>query len=166
MRITASLAVVALVLMNCMSCGGGNDPVPVPDVLVNHGQPAVDAGEQDMVDRHNDARAAQAVDPLTVNALLSEIAQDQANYMADIGQFQHTDAGGGRVQDRATAAGYEWITIGENVGFNLEAEVLFNGWMDSTGHRENILDSDFEEIGVGRATRGLYQYWCVTFGAR
>jgi uncharacterized protein YkwD len=165
MRRLAGVIAVAFVSMMNGACGGG-DSVPVPDVLVNHGQPAVDSGEQEMIGRHNDARAAQGLGALTANAQLSEIAQNQANYMADIGKFQHTDASDGTVQDRATAVGYAWTTIGENVGFDMEAQNLFDGWMESSGHRANILDADFEEIGVGRATRGLYQYWCVDFGSR
>jgi uncharacterized protein YkwD len=86
--------------------------------------------------------------------------------MADIGQYSHEDAGGGHVDDRATAAGYTWTSIGENVGTNMEAQALFDGWMNSEGHRNNILNAGFSEIGVGQATRGLYQYWCVVFGSR
>jgi uncharacterized protein YkwD len=157
--LTAMLSIVA-------GACGGNDPVPVPDALINHGDAALTAGEQEMINRHNTTRGDQGIAGLTANSLLNQIAQQQANYMADIGQYSHEDAGGGHVDDRATAAGYTWTSIGENVGTNMEAQALFDGWMNSEGHRNNILNAGFSEIGVGQATRGLYQYWCVVFGSR
>lgn len=160
----ALVFIFALFVFN--ACGGSGDPVPVPNALVTHGDASVSAGEQEMIDRHNTTRASQSVGGLTSNALLNQIAQNQANYMADIGQYQHEDASGGHVPERATAVGYAWVTVGENVGFNLQAQSMFDGWMSSSGHRENILSPAFSEIGVGVATRGLYQYWCVVFGAR
>jgi len=165
MRKFAYLVISALTVFIVGGCGG-NDPVPVPEALIQHGDAALTAGEQEMISRHNTTRSDQGVGGLTANTLLNQIAQQQANYMADIGQYQHEDAGGGHVSDRASTAGYAWVTIGENVGFNLEAQAMFDGWMNSTGHRENILDPSFDEIGIGQATRGLYQYWCVVFGAR
>jgi len=157
--LTVMLSIVAV------ACGG-NDPVPVPDALINHGDAALTAGEQEMINRHNTTRGDQGVAGLTANSQLNQIAQQQANYMADIGQYQHEDAGGGHVSDRATAAGYTWTSIGENVGTDMEAQALFDGWMNSEGHRNNILNAGFNEIGVGQATRGLYQYWCVVLGSR
>jgi uncharacterized protein YkwD len=163
---TAIVLVLCSAALVLSACGGSGDPVPVPGALITHGDAAITAGEQEMIDRHNTTRAGQGLGALTSNGQLNQIAQNQANYMADIGQYQHQDAGGGTVSDRATAVGYAWVTIGENVGYDTQAQVLFDGWMNSTGHRDNILDPAYNEIGVGQATRGLYQYWCVTFGAR
>ena len=163
---TAIAFIMTFAALVLSACGGSGDPVPVPNVLVTHGDASITAGEQEMINRHNTTRAGQGVSALAANAQLNQIAQNQANYMADIGQYQHADAGGGIVSDRATAAGYAWVTIGENVGFDMQAQILFDGWMNSTGHHDNILNPAVDEIGVGVATRGLYQYWCVDFGAR
>lgn len=163
---TAIAFISVVLLITLMACGGSGDPVPVPGALITHGDASITAGEQQMIDRHNTTRAGQGLGALTGQAQLNQIAQDQANYMADIGQYQHDDASGGGASDRATAVGYAWVTIGENVGYDTVAQDLFDGWMNSTGHRNNILNPAVDEIGVGVATRGIYQYWCVVFAAR
>ncbi|MBN2082651.1 CAP domain-containing protein [bacterium] len=158
-------ALLVIICLLWMSACGGSDPVPVPEGLVQHGDATVSAGEQDMINRHNATRAAQGLAALASNDLLNQIAQNHANYLADTGQYVHEDASGGHVWDRADAVGYVYLAIGENVGFDQQAEVLYNNWLGSAGHYGNIVNPDFDEIGVGRATRGLYQYWCVVFGA-
>lgn len=157
-----AFTVLVVLLLGC----GGNDSVPVPDALIEHGEPSVSAGEQQMIGRHNATRAAQGAGALAANPLLCQIAQDQANYMADIGEFTHEDMLGGRVADRAAAVGYAYVTIGENVGFDVSAEELYSGWLNSSGHLANIVKPEYTEVGVGRATRGIHQYWSVAFGAR
>jgi len=164
MRKVYAALVFALSLLVMSACGG-SDSVPVPDGLIQHGDASVTAGEQDMIDRHNATRSTLGLNALTSNNLLNQIAQNHANYLADTGQYVHEDAAGGHVWDRADAVGYVYLSIGENVGYDQYADVLYNNWLGSAGHYGNIVNADFDEIGVGRATRGLYQYWCIVFGA-
>lgn len=161
-RVTVTTALL-LAIMLLFSCKGDD---PVTDALVEHGDATVSAGEQQMADRHNTTRTGQGTGTLAINAQLCQIAQDQANYMADIGDFTHVDILGGHVDDRATAVGYVYVRIAENVGYDSSQEVLYNGWLASTNHLANIVNPEFQEIGVGRASRGIYQYWSVVFGAR
>jgi uncharacterized protein YkwD len=161
---TSMIAITVTVIALLLSCKGGDDPIT--DALVTHGDNSLSASELQMIDRHNATRGAQGVGTLTANAQLNQIAQNQANYMADIGQYTHEDQQGGNVADRAQAVGYNYMRIAENVGYDISSEALYSGWLDSSGHLANIVHPDNEEIGVGRADRGIYQYWSVVLGAQ
>ncbi|BAU87675.1 allergen V5/tpx-1 family protein [Streptomyces laurentii] len=80
--------------------------------------------------------------------------------------FDHTNPDGDGPGERVTATGYQWSTYGENIakGQATAAEVM-EGWMNSPGHRANILNCDFREIGIGLHTSGG-PYWTQVFGAR
>ena len=81
--------------------------------------------------------------------------------------YSHTSPGGSRPWDRAAAAGSTHRTIGENIacGQRSPAEVV-DGWMNSPGHRANILKPDFTHIGIGFAGGGpAATYWTQLFGA-
>ena len=138
-------------------CVGGGDGTPDPNGTNS---------KQAMIDRHNNTRDTYGLPDLMTNQLLTQIAQDQADYIALIGDPVHVDAAGGHVDDRATAIGYPWTHIGENVAFATTASSVYNLWLGSAPHLDNITDANYTDIGVGVATRGLYQYWCVVFGAR
>jgi uncharacterized protein YkwD len=117
-----------------------------------------------MLSRHNATRSSAGVPALSENALLNQIAMQQAQYEASIGDFSHEDASGNHVDVRATNVGYNWVAIGENVGYDISAAQLYTGWLGSPGHYGNIVDTDFTEIGIGVAQAGIYQYWCIVFG--
>jgi len=106
------------------------------------------------------------VPALSENALLDQIAMQQAQYEASIGDFSHEDGSGHHVDTRATDVGYNWVAIGENVGYDVSAAQLYTGWLGSPGHYSNIVDADFTEIGIGVAQAGIYQYWCIVFGSQ
>jgi uncharacterized protein YkwD len=81
--------------------------------------------------------------------------------------FAHEGPDGSQVWDRAVAAGVRLPKVAENIaaGQRTPAEVV-RGWMDSPGHRANILDRDLTQIGVGRVEGGSYGvYWTQVFGA-
>lgn len=117
-----------------------------------------------MLARHNDTRAGLGLAALTQNALLNQIAQQHADYMANTGNLSHTDGTGQQVDGRATAIGYGWTVIGENIGYDTSPAHLYSAWLGSAGHYANIVDTDFQDIGIGVTDAGIYQYWCVVFG--
>jgi uncharacterized protein YkwD len=88
--------------------------------------------------------------------------------MAQTQQMSHFENINGRrtVGERAHQAGYMWSAVGENVaaGQTTVASVM-TAWMNSPGHRKNILNGNYKHIGVGitRGSNGVY-YWCVVFG--
>lgn len=112
----------------------------------------------------NTERAAAGCPALTVNAKLTKVAQDHSADMAAHSNMSHTGSDGSDPGQRITRAGYEWRTYGENVayGYSTAAKVM-EGWMNSPGHKRNILDCSFKEIGIGLAQPG--QYWTQDFGA-
>ncbi|MFC9294253.1 CAP domain-containing protein [Streptomyces sp. NPDC057011] len=112
----------------------------------------------------NQERAAAGCPALTVNAKLTKAAQDHSADMAAHNTMSHTGSDGSDPGQRITRAGYAWQTYGENVayGYSTAAKVM-EGWMNSPGHRANILNCSFKEIGIGLAQPG--QYWTQDFGA-
>jgi uncharacterized protein YkwD len=102
--------------------------------------------------------------PLTVNAELTKAAQDHSQDMADHQNMSHTGSDGSSPGDRITGAGYSWSTYGENVAYGYDTpSSVMAGWMSSPGHKRNILDCSYKEIGVGLAQPG--NYWTQDFGA-
>jgi uncharacterized protein YkwD len=114
----------------------------------------------------NAERAAEGLAPLTVDALLTTAAQAHSDDMVARAFYSHTSPDGSQPWDRAAAAGSERRTIGENIacGQRSPAEVV-RGWMNSPGHRANILKPDFTHIGIGLAGGGTAgTYWTQLFG--
>lgn len=121
----------------------------------------------DVVDRTNRERARAGLPPLAVDSLLVTAAQAHSADMVARDFYSHTAPDGSRPWDRATAAGSACRTIGENIacGQRSAAEVV-EGWMNSPGHRANILEPGFTHIGVGFAGGGRAgTYWTQLFGA-
>ncbi|MFH8448488.1 CAP domain-containing protein [Streptomyces fungicidicus] len=116
-----------------------------------------------VVDLVNAERAKVGCSPVKVNSTLTGAAQDHSEDMAASGSMSHTGSDGSSPGDRITRAGYSWSTYGENVAYGYSTpEQVMAGWMASPGHKENILNCAFEEIGVGLAQPG--SYWTQDFG--
>ncbi|WP_406724444.1 CAP domain-containing protein [Streptomyces sp. GD-15H] len=116
-----------------------------------------------VVELVNTERGKAGCSPVKVNATLTEAAQNHSEDMAASGNMSHTGSDGSSPADRITRAGYGWSTYGENVAYGYSTpEQVMAGWMSSPGHKENILNCEFEEIGVGLAQPG--SYWTQNFG--
>jgi uncharacterized protein YkwD len=101
--------------------------------------------------------------PLVLNSTLSKAAQAHSADMAAHQNMSHTGSDGSSPGDRITRAGYTWSSYGENVAYGYStAQQVMDGWMSSPGHRANILNCGFKEIGVGLAQPG--SYWTQDFG--
>lgn len=114
----------------------------------------------------NAERAGARLPPLAVDPLLGVAAQAHSEDMVARDFYSHTAPDGRQPWDRAAAAGCTHRGIGENIacGQRTAAEVL-RGWMESPGHRANILKADFTHIGVGFATGSRAgTYWTQLFG--
>ncbi len=109
-----------------------------------------------------------AAPPLTAARKLNEAAGDHARDMARRKFFEHRGSDGSQPKDRVLRTGYEPRLTGENIAYGpVSAEEVVAGWLASPGHCANIMDSRFQDIGVGIATgpkRGQI-YWVQTFGA-
>ncbi|WP_405440932.1 CAP domain-containing protein [Streptomyces avidinii] len=111
----------------------------------------------------NQERAAAGCSAVSLNAKLTKAAQDHSADMASHSNMSHTGSDGSDPGARITRAGYTWRTYGENVAYGYSSpEKVMEGWMNSQGHRENILNCAFKEIGIGLAQPG--NYWTQDFG--
>jgi uncharacterized protein YkwD len=118
----------------------------------------------------NIERAKAGVPPLALSGELTNAAQTYSTVLAESGCFAHTC---GPVPDfsvRITQSGYTgMLAAGENLaaGYRTPEEVIA-GWLNSPGHRANLLSANYTEIGIGVATgEGRYGiFWAQEFGAR
>ncbi|GHG53888.1 CAP domain-containing protein [Streptomyces griseocarneus] len=114
----------------------------------------------------NAERAAAGLPPLAADPRLAVAARDHSTDMARRDFYSHTTPEGREPWDRARAAGAAHRAIGENIacGQRTPAEVV-RGWMNSPGHRANILTPGFTHLGVGYAPGGRAgTYWTQLFG--
>nr|MDN5934384.1 CAP domain-containing protein [Pseudonocardia sp.] len=114
------------------------------------------------VELTNAERTDAGCDPLDTDPRLAAAAQGHAEDMSRNGYFDHVSQDGRRFDDRINARGYP-SPGGENIAQGQEsaAEVVA-AWMNSPGHRRNILDCEFTAIGVGFDDDG--DYWVQNFG--
>ncbi|MEU8570502.1 CAP domain-containing protein [Streptomyces pathocidini] len=116
-----------------------------------------------VVELVNSERSKAGCSPVTVDEKLTKAAQDHSKDMAEHGNMSHTGSDGSDAGERITRAGYSWSTYGENVAYGYSTpEQVMEGWMSSPGHKRNILNCDYKEIGVGLAQPD--HYWTQDFG--
>jgi hypothetical protein len=113
-------------------------------------------------------RQKAGVPALRLSNKLNQAAQNHADDMAKNNYFSHTGLNGSKPSDRAKAAGYNYSYIGENIaaGHSTPADTI-QQWMNSQGHRENILNSNYTEIGFGYSfsnSSDYQHYWVQVFG--
>ncbi|MFP5286762.1 MAG: CAP domain-containing protein [Thermoanaerobaculia bacterium] len=131
-----------------------------------------DRVREEMLARVNAERRKAGLRPLRLNSELDKSAQRHAEDMLARGYFDHESPSGTTVRERSRAAGYDWSAIGENLAFGqTSVDEVVETWMDSPGHRKNILGRNFSELGVGLALGkgrdGKHQVlWVQNFGAR
>jgi uncharacterized protein YkwD len=115
----------------------------------------------------NQERARNGVPALTAQAALAAAAQGHAVWMASTGNFSHTGEGGSSVAQRAQRAGYSSTYVGENIAMGYPTpEAVVQGWMDSPGHRANMLNRNYRHLGIGiKRDGGGRPYWVQNFGS-
>lgn len=131
--------------------------------------------EQQVVELVNQARSAQNLPPLKQVSSLVEAARYHAADMAQDNYFNHDSYDKNSSQPVcntwARISEYyssDWLALAENIAAGQpNPEVVMQGWMNSSGHRSNILSVETWEIGVGYASGGPYShYWVQDFGRR
>ncbi|MGW4293903.1 CAP domain-containing protein [Micromonospora chersina] len=119
---------------------------------------------REVVDLVNQERAKAGCKALAVNDKLTLAAQRHSQDQADHKTMSHDGSDGSDVGDRLDRVGYAWRSYGENVAWNQQSPAaVMDAWMNSPGHRANILNCSFTEIGVGVA-RSNGPYWTQDFG--
>jgi uncharacterized protein YkwD len=99
--------------------------------------------------------------PVSLSGTLGDVAHGHAIDMAEKNYFEHVDPAGQSPADRVRAVGYKEKLVGENIAYGPKSvEEVVQGWLDSPGHCENIMDPRFAEMGIGlaqgHAKHGLY----------
>lgn len=130
--------------------------------------------QHEIVERSNTFRRSNGRAPLAPNAALDAAAAEFAAFMARTGRYSH-EADGREPAQRAEAQGYAWCLVAENIAFVMSSAGIepaelpgrfVQGWIDSPGHRHNLLEPDATEIGVAVAgsARGDRYYAVQMFG--
>ncbi len=120
------------------------------------------AFEQQVLELTNQERAKSGLAPLKANAELNYAADQYAELMSEKRYFSHTGPDGSQPWDRAKAVGFEAQTMGENIAAGQKTpQDVVQGWMNSSGHRANILNPSFTQLGVGFDNN----YWVQDFGS-
>ena len=134
-RLAAALVAIAVVLTALV--GGA---------AVSAGPAGATSVEDVFTTKINQARAARGVPKLTTRSTLVSVARNWAATMASQAKLYHNP--------RLTSAVSNWRYVGENVGYGPDALTVHVAFMNSPGHRANILDRDYSEVGVGAVVVG------------
>lgn len=122
------------------------------------------AAEAEVLRLVNEERAKVGCDALAANGALARLAEAFSEDMAARDFFDHTDPDGATPWDRASAAGVTGLG-GENIARGqADAAAVMAAWMDSPGHRANILNCDFKTLGVGVHFASGGPWWTQDFG--
>jgi uncharacterized protein YkwD len=175
--IQLALSIGSAFLVGCPSASDLGSSAQVAGLVVNAAGNSSEGGAVPanadaliarMLELVNNERTGRGLQPLTLNPILNNMADDYAKEMVECGFFSHQSAtGGGGPGERAVSAGYVFLAIGENLaGGQTSPEQAMADWMKSTeGHRENILSPQWKEIGIAVRTGGEYGvYWVQEFG--
>lgn len=155
------LCVLILALLLCISCGGATGAGGDGNVTGGTDTPTdASAFEEAVFNLINDERAAEGLAALLWHADLYDMAKGHANDMCDRDYFDHNNPEGDGPWERAqngTAGAYTFdpvvppfSAIGENlVQGTADADAAMDAWMNSAGHRANILDPDWTHVATG-----------------
>ncbi|MGY1455104.1 CAP domain-containing protein [Streptomyces sp. SS8] len=131
------------------------------------GLPSLDeetAAEAEVLRLVNLERAEAGCRPVTADPELARLAEEFSQDMAARGFFSHTGPDGDTPWDRAEAAGIDNLG-GENIARGqADAQAVMDAWMDSPGHRANILNCDYRTLGVGAHFAEGGPWWTQNFG--
>lgn len=117
---------------------------------------------QNMLDAVNQERRKRGRNALCYNSKLNNAALLHSQDQASMSHMTHTGSDGSDAGQRVTRAGYVWNAYAENVARGqTSVSAVMNTWMNSFGHRKNILDRDFTHFGYGVQNH----YWTQVFGA-
>lgn len=118
--------------------------------------------EAEVIRLVNNIRKQNGLSPLTANWELSRVARYKSQDMADRNYFSHTSPTYGTPFQMIKAFGLSYRTAGENIAYGYASpQKVVDGWMNSSGHRANILNASYTQIGVGYVAKG--NYWTQMF---
>jgi len=150
-RMTAAAAALALLPAMAPACDVPDDLAQVSNRVIK---------------LTNKRREKAGLGAVQRNEKLTRAAQKHACWQADNGVMSHTGQGGSTMDARATAEGYVWSYVAENVAMGQQTALeVVKTWMQSPTHRTNMLSAHAREIGIGWAKSGPQTYWVMLLAA-
>lgn len=166
---------VALILSGCdavsefppilpqINIGSSSQPPPRATIQ----SPATAQMEAQVYQRINDIRQKQGLSPLRNNEKLAGVARSYSQQMAEKNFFSHTSPDGSTMVKRVESARIFYLMLGENLfmctNVPQPAPSAVQGWMNSPGHRKNILRPEYRETGIGVWRKGNSYYMTQLF---
>lgn len=149
------LFMLGLIVLASLACGENND-------TTDTGCPSSTPEACAVIELVNQERSKEGRPALEYNAELALSAQRHAEDMVQQNYFSHTSKDGRDFVTRTKEAGYDGFPTGENIAAGQrDANSVMNSWMNSTGHKNNILSKGSQEIGVGFHNN----HWVQVFGS-
>lgn len=186
MRRIAALAIIALTLFGYATAASAETQAPAAEeaqaptathrmvlpMVMRPSAPPPPSAEDQVLELINAHRANAGCRPLLKNLQLTAAAEGHSQDMSTRNFFSHTGSNGSSAQQRAAAAGYpDFLFGGENIAAGQATpQAVVTAWMNSAGHRANILNCSFKSVGIGyiyepNDTYGPYRhYWSQDFG--
>ena len=131
---------------------------------------AVAEAEKSVLTLTNRRRTAAGLVPLRWDSRLAELAGDRAAYMANTGQFSHTQSNGTDVFDMIADAGIKWYGAGEIIAWNTAAALDYSaafavkGWMGSSSHKAIVMSKGYNYVGFGLSISSSgKRYWAGVY---
>ncbi len=143
-------------------------PAPAPAPVENNNTPVSSSNlsyEQKVVELVNVERQKAGLPTLQMDSAISNVARAKSKDMAVNNYFAHQSPTYGSAGDMLRQFGIKWSAWGENIAAGQRTpETVVNAWMNSPGHRANILSNNFSKIGVGYETNSSGRpYWTQIF---
>ena len=171
----ALFSLLVMMLMGSSSAWAAEDAPSSGHVM--QGECELTDQKQAMLSRINAARGQsrqcgdqnfKAVELLTWSCKLETAAQQHSQDMAENDYFSHTDPSGVGIEQRISNQDYRWQAVGENIAAgHTSISAVVNGWLESPGHCQNIMNATFTEMGMAKANEpdSRYStYWTQTLG--
>jgi len=122
------------------------------------GDVATNSNAQQVLKLVNDFRAENGLPPVKLDDRMNQAAQKHSDFMAETAQISHTGRNGSKAHERMTAEGVSWRTAAENVAAGQQTpEQVVQDWINSPGHRANLLNADATIMGLGENSN----YWTL-----
>jgi len=146
------------------ACGGSTSGGPgfTPPPIAGRPEAPSDVSFASLL---NGVRISNGAESVIYDPNLGLAAQSHADDMLSQDYFSHVSLDGSTFTDRAEAAGYDWVALGENIaqGQTSQTEVM-DDWTNSPGHHANNISTSFEDFGLGRAGTGSDTRWVLMLG--
>lgn len=138
---------------------------PQEDTDTPEAESTISEYEREVIRLVNEIRAQHGIGELKADENLSRVARIKSQDMKDNNYFSHTSPTYGSPFEMMKSFGISYKTAGENIARGyMTPQAVVDGWMNSEGHRANILNASFNTIGVGYVAEG--NYWTQMFIGR